>query len=103
MMSLPVWLLGPMFLPWGLCPGVSVRGSLLKGLSVKGAFCERESLSKEVSVKRVSVNGSLCKGGLCEGVRNGDPMVLTCSSGNNSSWYASYWNAFLFTYIFTRN
>ena len=56
MMSLPIWLLGPMFLPWGLCPGVSVRGSLFKGLSVKGAFCERESLSKGVSVK-----GSLCQ------------------------------------------
>ena len=56
MMSLPVWLSGPLFLL-----GVSVR--------------------KRVSLQR-------------------DDPVLTSSGGQQSRWYTSYWNAFLFSYVF---
>ena len=63
MMSLPVWLPGPMFCLWvslclvpcsfpgGLCQkGVSVRGVSVRGVSVKG-----------VSVKESHYEGDLCE------------------------------------------
>ena len=84
MMSLPVWLPGPMFLlGWSLSlvpcsfQGVSVQGSLFRGC-LSG-----------VSVLGVSVQGSpwgsLSKGSLSGGL---------CQV--KSRWYASYWNAFLY-------
>ena len=73
MMSLPVWLIAPMFLlgvsvpvsmvlPEGFSPGG--RRSLLGGVSVKAVSVKWEG----VSVKGVSVKGGSVKGDLCEGV-----------------------------------
>ena len=53
MMSLPVWLSGPIFLLWGL-QGVSVSSEV----SVQEGSLSRRSLSR-----RVSVQGGLCPGG----------------------------------------
>ena len=50
MMSLPVWLPGPMFLP-----GVSVTGPIF----LPGGLC----LGEGISVQGVSVQGGLCPGG----------------------------------------
>ena len=56
MMSLPVWLPGPMFL---LGWGVSVPGPTF----LPGGLCPGGSLSRRVSVQRgVSVQGGLCQG-----------------------------------------
>ena len=49
MMSLPVWLPGPMFLPGGLRARVSVRGFSVHGVSV--VFCRENPPPK--SEKRV--------------------------------------------------
>ena len=82
MMSLRVWLPGPMFLQGGLYlwSHVPSKGSL------SGGLCP----------------GSLCPGGLCQGVcvggslsgrpPNRDPPPPNWESGQ----YACYWNAFLF-------
>ena len=83
MMSLPVWLSGPMF-PLGR--EVSVPGPMF----LLGGLCPGASLS-----------GGVCPGGVCVwGVclYQGDPQG-TVKSGR----YASYWNAFLLVYIFPKN
>ena len=70
MMSLPVWLPGPMYLVPCSFQRVSLQeGGLCLGVSVKGASVKGEGVSvKGVSVKGGSVNGSLCeRGGICEG------------------------------------
>ena len=74
MMSLPVWLLGPMFLLGGLClwshaPLGGLRGlseGLCPGVFVGGGgYLSWENLSRGVSVEGVSVKGGLCLGDLC--------------------------------------
>ena len=56
MISLPVWLPGPMFLPRGLCPG----GSLSKEVSIQKCLYPEVSLSMGVSVQGVFVHGGFC-------------------------------------------
>ena len=106
MMSLPVWLRGPMFLPGGslsrlvsvqvglcsgsLCPGGSLsRGSLSRGLcpgrSLSRGSLSRGSRYKQISLQGVSAQGVPVQGGLC-------PRGLCLVK---SGQYASYWNAFL--------
>ena len=85
-MSIPVWLPGPMFLlGWGsLClvpcsfwkeismPGPMFlleglcSGGFLSGFSVRG-LCPGISVWGGVSVKRISVQGCLCPGGCVQG------------------------------------
>ena len=50
MISLSVWLPGPMFLP---------------GVSVQEGLCPRRSLSRSVSIQKCLCPGGLCPGGLC--------------------------------------
>ena len=75
----------------GLCPGVSVRGSLSRGVSVQydtllgglspGGSLYRWSLCPDgVSVQRGSLSGRS---------RREIPYTV------KSVWYASYWDAFL--------
>ena len=75
-MSLPVWLLGPMFL----------LGSLSRGVSV--------------------YTGSVSRGGLCPGDLYAEGSLsrgyLSGVSVQKSRWYASYWNAFLLYFILGR-
>ena len=68
MMSLPVWLTGPMFLPGG-------------------------SVSR-----RVYIWGGLCLGR--EGLSPGGSLSGRPTRTVMSGWYASYWNAFLFSNTF---
>ena len=79
MMSLPVWLTGLMFLLgglclWshvlsvGLCQGVSVWGSLYRGVSVQGVSFQECLFPGGLSVQGVSLSGGgLCLGGYCPG------------------------------------
>ena len=114
-MSFPVWLYGPMFLPRDLCAWTHVpsRESL-----------SRWSLSREVSVQGVSLQWGLCPEGLCRGkslsrgsLSSGVPVQgvliqetpsresvtsrISVQGGSRpppllrSGWYTSYWNAFL--------
>ena len=90
MMSLLVWLPGPMFLLRSLClgggvfvQGVSVWGSLSRGTSVQGGFSpewslsggslSRESLSRGFSVQGMSVQGDSVKG---VSVGDGEEMAV---------------------------
>ena len=95
----------------GLCPGGLCLGGLFPGeVSVPGGLCPTGGvggLCPEVSVQGVLCPGDLCLGGLCptggslskrglsvqRGLCHGDPRAVT------SGRYASYWNAFLFTYL----
>ena len=87
MISLPVWLPGPMFLPGvsvqeGLCP----RRSLSRSVSIQKCLCPWGSLSRGSLSMGVSVHGGLCPwgslsmgvsvhGGLCPwGFLRGDPQ-----------------------------
>ena len=75
MMSLPVWLPGPMFLLGGLCPwshvpslGVSVQGASVQGGSLSGGFFPGGVSVQGTSVQGVSVQGVLCpRGSLSNG------------------------------------
>ena len=80
MMSLPIWLPGPMFLLEGLSPWSHVRSS--GGLCL-GGLCL----------------GGLCPGGLCP---RGGLCRETPTRNQKSRRYASYWNAFLFTLMLER-
>ena len=65
MMSLPIWLPGPRFLPGGLCLWSHVLGEgSVQGVCVWRTSVWR-SLSMGVSVHGVSVQGDFCPGGLC--------------------------------------
>ena len=59
MMSLPVWLPGPMFLPWVSIPGPMFlpggEGSLSRGSLSRGGFCPGGLCLG------VSVQGGLCR------------------------------------------
>ena len=78
MMSLPVWLPGPMFLLGGLYPGgVYVQwGSLSGGRVLSRWVSVRQEVSFQGSLSggRVSVQGGLCpagslsEGGFCQGI-----------------------------------
>ena len=106
MMSLPVWLPGPIFLPGSLCPeeslswGVSVLGGLCPGgslswvVSVLGGLCPG-SLSRGALSRQVSVQGGSCPGGLCLGIPVRETPQTETHHTVKSGWYASYWNAFL--------
>ena len=73
MMSLPVWLSGPMYLLGVSVPGpMFLLGASVKEVSVKGGLCKK----KGVSVKEVSVKGGFSVKGY------GDPLSLT-SSGSH--------------------
>ena len=99
--------------------GVSVCGSLFRGKVPVRGFCPGESLSKgEVCVQgSLFRGGSLSKedglhlGGLCPGVLCLGVSVQGMGSLSGvsvretprmvtSGQYASYWNAFLFTFLF---
>ena len=104
----------------GLCPGGPggslSRGSLSRGVSLQGSLSSGESLSGgglcpvggSLCPGGPSVYGDLCVGGLWPGgsVR-GWSLSRGVSVRENSGqtpprmvtrrWYASYWNAFLFT------
>ena len=80
MMSLPIWLPGPMFLLEGLSSWSHVRSS--GGLCL-GGLCL----------------GGLCPGGLCP---RGGLCRETPTRNQKSRRYASYWNAFLFTLMLER-
>ena len=102
MVSLPVWLSGPMFLLGGLClwshvPS-SVQGSLCMGDLCPGGSVQGRSLSRgvsvqEVTIQGVSVWGSLSKG---RGSLSGGSFYRDTPQNQESGWYASHWNAFLF-------
>ena len=83
MMSLPVWLPGPMFLLGGLyrCSCVPFGGLCPRGSLSRGSLSRGASLSRGVSVRETS--------------RTETPF-RTVKSGQ----YASYWNAFLFNTVF---
>ena len=81
MMSLPVWLPGPMLLLGGICAWSHVpsRGvSVQRVVSVQGGLCPGGSLSRGVSVQGVSLT------------ETPPPRTL------KNRQYASYWNAFLY-------
>ena len=105
MISLPVWMPGPMFLlgeslslvpcsfQEDLCPGalcLGVRGGVCLcpgGVSVQGDFCLGGSLVRGVSVsvsrgslsRKVSVQGGLCPWGLYQGdPLDRDPCMVKC-------------------------
>ena len=63
-MSLLVWLPGPMFLLRSLCLGGGL--SLCRG-SQSGGLCPGEPLSRGVSLQSGLCLGGLCPGGLCPG------------------------------------
>ena len=88
MMSLPVWLPGPMFLPReSLCLVLcSFWGVSVQGVSVKGGLCPRGTSVQGLSVwgslsmgslSRGSLSRSLCPGGLCPGgLCQGTPLYI---------------------------
>ena len=88
MMSLPVWLPGPIHIPSGGCSvpgpmfllGVSVQGAYVLGVSVQGVSVQVGLRPGGVLVQRVSLRDLP------------DRPLCTVKSGR----YASYWNAFLF-------
>ena len=77
---------------------LSGRGSLSRGVSVKGGLCPRESLSRvslsRVSLSRVSVPGVFFQE-IWVSVRGVSVRENPCTVMNGQ--YASYWNAFLCT------
>ena len=100
MMSLPVWLPGPMF----FLGRISVSGPMFllgRGVSVQGVcaggLCPRNLCLGDVSVQAGVCPGGLGPGGLypggslSRGVSVGRPLPRNQKCG----WYASYWNAFL--------
>ena len=100
MMSLPVWLTGPMLLL-----GVSVQeGFLSRGFLSKGVSVQDGSLSREFSVQRGSLfRGSLSRRFSVQGVSvRGTPPTQNPLYTVTSGWYESYWNAFLLEFVMIR-
>ena len=97
MISLPVWLPGPMFLPGesSLSHGLSQGGSGLSNGPSQGVWSipwstpgggrppSRETLWRETPILRNTLWRE-------------NTLVLTSSGSHQSGRYASYWNAFLF-------
>ena len=90
---------GPMFLLGGLCSGGFLSGfsvrSLCPGISVWGCFCQEDLCPG------VSLSGRVCPGvsvqrDLCPGETPQTETSCTMRSGQ----YTSYWNAFLFIAVF---
>ena len=81
---------------------VSVQGSLSRGLS-SGVLCPEGPLSRRSLSRGLCPGGSLYRevsiqGGLCPGdLSQGDPPMV------QSTWYTSYWNAFLLTLNYSRH
>ena len=100
----------------GLCPRVSVQGGLYPGRSLSmgvsvhgvsvGGLCARGSLCKGISVQGGLCPGISVQGGLCPGVCPGESLSRGVSVRETShtvtcGQYVSYWNAFLYTVIFS--
>ena len=109
MMSLPVWLPGPMFLLGGaLClwSHVLSAGSLSRGISVQGNFCPGGLYPGGLCPGESLSRGSLSRRGLSpRSLCQADPQTETPTETPQqrppymvkSGRYASYWNAFLLT------
>ena len=90
--------------PGDLCPGgVSVQGvSVQRWVSVQGESLSRGSLSKEGLCPEGSLSGqSLSRGSLSRGSLSRVVSVRETPYAVTRGRYASYWNAFLFAYIFS--
>ena len=106
MMSLRVWLSGPMFLSEGsLClVTCSFLESLSRGVSAQGGLCREVSVQGSLHPGGVSVQGVNVQGGLCPGVLCPEGGGVLCPGGVSvqgdlctvkSRQYTSYWNALL--------
>ena len=77
MMSLPVWLPGPMFLPGGLCPG-GLGGGVCCSLPYQIGSLSGRSLSREVLYPVGSVRAGLCQGDHLYGEEPAVSILLEC-------------------------